>query len=306
MASNDIDVTDNRVSELEHELKIVKLALENSLDSVIVHTADGRVVYFNDVATAHAGLSRDEFAALPAWGFSGNFTPQQRTAMIAQIAEHGSLVFRSERMVNGECRNVEVHACYAPGNADDEPLVVSISHDVTQKMRAEEILKHQAFHDSLTGLANRALFEDRLALAIAGAKRHGNILGIAYVDVDEFKAVNDSHGHEVGDRVLIVLGERLEGSVRRTDTAARFGGDEFVLIFPQLAAETDLQRIVAKLTRRLGEPIAVEGISLQLTSSVGFALFDPINDDARSLTMRADIAMYEAKRARAALKAGPR
>jgi diguanylate cyclase (GGDEF)-like protein len=226
--------------------------------------------------------------------------------MIAQIAEHGSLVFRSERMVNGECRNVEVHACYAPGNADDEPLVVSISHDVTQKVRAEEILKHQAFHDSLTGLANRALFEDRLALAIAGAKRHGNILGIAYVDVDEFKAVNDSHGHEVGDRVLIVLGERLEGSVRRTDTAARFGGDEFVLIFPQLAAQTDLQRIVAKLTRRLGEPIAVEGISLQLTSSVGFALFDPINDDARSLTMRADIAMYEAKRARAALKAGPR
>jgi diguanylate cyclase (GGDEF)-like protein/PAS domain S-box-containing protein len=289
-----------------HELKIVKLALENSLDSVIVHTTDGRVVYFNDVAAAHAGLSRAEFAALPAWGFSGNFTAQQRAAMITQIVRHGSLVFRSERVVNGECRNIEVHACYAPGDTGDEPLVVSVSHDVTQKVRAEEILRHRAFHDSLTGLANRALFEDRLELAIAGAKRHGNILGIAYIDVDEFKAVNDTSGHEVGDRVLIVLGERLESSVRQIDTAARFGGDEFVLIFPQLASDADLQRIVGKLTSKLGEPIAVDGVSLQLTSSVGTAIFDPINDDARSLIMRADIAMYDAKRARAAQKGGPK
>jgi diguanylate cyclase (GGDEF)-like protein len=226
--------------------------------------------------------------------------------MIAQIAEHGSLIFRSERVVNGECRTVEVHACYAPGEAGDEPLIVSVSHDVTQKMRAEEILRHRAFHDSLTGLANRALFEDRLDLAMAGARRHGNILGIAYIDVDEFKAVNDTRGHEVGDRVLIVLGERLEGSVRQIDTAARFGGDEFVLIFPQLASGADLQRIVGKLIRKLGEPIAVDGVSFLLTSSVGTAIFDPINDDARSLIMRADIAMYDAKRARAAQKGGPK
>jgi diguanylate cyclase (GGDEF)-like protein len=222
--------------------------------------------------------------------------------MIAQIVSLGSLVFRSQRMVHGDPRMVEVHACYAAGDEDDEPLVVSVSHDVTEKMRAEEILRHRAFHDSLTGLANRALFEDRLDLAIAGAKRHGTILGIAYIDVDAFKSVNDRRGHEVGDRVLVALGERLQNSVRQIDTAARFGGDEFVLIFPQLATETDLTRIVDKLTDKLSEPLLIDGVSLHLTSSVGSAIFDPITDDSRSLIMRADIAMYEAKRARAALR----
>ena len=294
------DSLERQIDDLRHQLKIVNLALENSLDSVIVHTTDGRVVYFNDVAAEHAGLTREEFSALPPWGFSGNFTPQQRAAMVAKIVGLGALVFRSERMRNGEPRMVEVHACCAEGDEGDEPLVVSISHDVTDKMRAEAILRHRAFHDSLTGLANRALFEDRLELAMAGAKRHGHILGIAYVDVDAFKSVNDRLGHETGDRVLVVLGERLSASVREIDTAARFGGDEFVLIFPHLSAEADLERIVDKLTARLSEPITLDGQSLRLTSSVGSALFDPVTDDARSLIMRADIAMYEAKRARAA------
>jgi diguanylate cyclase (GGDEF)-like protein len=147
------------------------------------------------------------------------------------------------------------------------------------------------------------LFEDRLDLAIAGAKRHGHVLGIAYVDVDEFKDVNDRFGHGIGDRVLVVLGERLAGSVRQIDTAARFGGDEFVLIFPQLTSQADLEQIVDKVSARLSEPIAIEGESLQVTSSVGSALFDPDVDDARSLIMRADIAMYEAKRSRAARRA---
>jgi len=300
MAPENFDSESTELAELRHQLKIVKLALENSLDSVIVHTADGCVVYFNDVATEHAGLSRSEFAKLPPWGFSGNFTAQQRQEMLGHIAEHGSLVFRSERIVHGELRTVEVHACWAEGDEGDEPLVVSVSHDVTERMRAEEILRHRAFHDSLTGLANRALFEDRLDLAIAGAKRHGNILGIAYVDVDEFKSVNDRFGHDLGDRLLIALGERIAASVRQIDTAARFGGDEFVLIFPQLGSRADLESIVGKLTARLHEPLLVDGVSLQVTSSVGSAVFDPLIDDARSLIMRADIAMYEAKRARAA------
>lgn len=289
--------------DLQHQLKIVNVALQNSLDSIIVHTTDGRVVFFNDVAVEVTGLSREEYAALPPWGFSGNFTQEQRVERIAQIKAAGSLVFLSNRTSHGELRFVEVHACYVEGDEGDEPLVVSVSHDVTEKIRAEEILKHRAFHDSLTDLPNRALFEDRLELAIAGAKRHGSIVGIAYIDVDEFKAVNDQHGHDVGDRVLVALGERLKAGVRQIDTAARFGGDEFVVIFPQLASSTDLERVVAKLAARLGEPILVDGLSLQVTSSVGSAIFDPLNDDARSLIMRADISMYEAKRIRAAEKA---
>ena len=306
MAPHDPDSFVSELDDLRRQLKVANLALGSSLDSIIVHTTTGRVLYFNDVAAEHAGLTREEYAALPPWGFSGSFTTQQRTAMVAQIVSRGSLVFHSERLRNGERHMIEVHACYAEGDPGDEPLIVSVSHDVTEKMRADAILKHRAFHDSLTGLANRALFEDRLDLAIAGAQRHGTILGIAYVDVDEFKHVNDRFGHTMGDRVLVILGERLAANVRQIDTAARYGGDEFVLIFPQLAAaQRTWSRSCGKLSARLGEPMSLDGLTLQITSSVGSALFDPATDDARSLLMRADIAMYEAKRARAASRARP-
>jgi diguanylate cyclase (GGDEF)-like protein/PAS domain S-box-containing protein len=296
----DHDNLQSQVTELQRQLRIVNIALRNSLDAILVHTVDGRVLFFNDVACAQRGLTRDEYAAMPPWGFSGDYAPGERAERAARLKELGSMVFRSSRTHNGEVRTTEVHARYVEGTEDDEPVIVAVTHDVTDQIRAEEILKHQAFHDALTGLANRALFEDRLSLAIAGAQRHGHILGIAYIDVDEFKTVNDRFGHDVGDRVLVALGERIERSVRQIDTAARFGGDEFVVLFPELSSDEDLERVIRKLGARLCEPVMANGVSLEVTASIGSALFDTANDDARSLIMRADIAMYEAKRARAA------
>ena len=300
MRPEEHDCTSNDVHELQRQLKIVNIALRNSLDAILVHTVDGRVLFFNDVACAQRGLTREEYAAMPPWGFSGDYAPGERAERAARLKELGSMVFRSSRTHNGELRTTEVHARYVEGNEGDEPVIVAVTHDVTDQIRAEEILKHQAFHDALTGLANRALFEDRLSLAIAGAQRHGHILGIAYIDVDEFKAVNDRFGHDVGDRVLVALGERIERSVRQIDTAARFGGDEFVVLFPELSSDKDLGRVIRKLGERLCEPVVIDGVSLEVTASIGSALFDTANDDARSLIMRADIAMYEAKRVRAA------
>jgi diguanylate cyclase (GGDEF)-like protein/PAS domain S-box-containing protein len=296
----DHDSLQSQVTELRRELKIVNIALRNSLDGILVHSADGRVLFFNDVACAQRGLTSEEYAAMPPWGFSGDYAPGERAERAARLKELGSMVFRSSRTHNGEVRTTEVHARYVEGDEGDEPVIVAVTHDVTDQIRAEEILKHQAFHDALTGLANRALFEDRLSLAIAGAQRHGHVLGIAYIDVDEFKTVNDRFGHDVGDRVLVALGERIERSVRQIDTAARFGGDEFVVLFPELSSDTDLERIIRKLAVRLSEPVVVDGVSLEVTASIGPALFDPATDDARSLIMRADIAMYEAKRMRSA------
>jgi diguanylate cyclase (GGDEF)-like protein len=147
-------------------------------------------------------------------------------------------------------------------------------------------------------LANRALFDDRLDVAIAGARRHGNILGIAFIDVDDFKEINDSLGHEVGDRVLVSLATRLNDAARSEDTVARLGGDEFVVIFPRLTSADDLSAIGDKLRRLLSKPVTVHGDKLNVTASLGLALFDPAQDNARSLLMRADIAMYHAKHAR--------
>ena len=301
MQPEEHDCASNDIHELQRQLKIVSIALRNSLDGILVHSADGRVLFFNDVACALRGLTREEYAAMPPWGFSGDYAPGERAERAARLKELGSMVFRSSRThEGGEVRTTEVHARYVEGDEHDEPVIVAVTHDVTDQIRAEEILKHQAFHDALTGLANRALFEDRLSLAIAGAQRHGHVLGIAYIDVDEFKTVNDRFGHDVGDRVLVALGERIERSVRQIDTAARFGGDEFVVLFPELSSDKDLERVMRKLASRLSEPVVVDGVSLEVTASIGPALFDPATDDARSLIMRADIAMYEAKRMRSA------
>ena len=287
-------------ADLRQQLKIAYLALENSLDGILVHTPQGRLLFFNDASAEGMGLSREEFAALPPWGFSAPQTATQRSAKVARIKAAGSLVFHSRVSRPGGERVMEVHATYVEGDEQQEPVIISVTHDVTESIRAHEILKHRAFHDSLTGLANRALFDDRLELAIAGAQRHGHTLGLAYIDVDEFKLINDRHGHEMGDRVLIALGERLERGVRQIDTVARFGGDEFVLIFPEMTSGTDLSTVASKLEARLAEPLALDGNTILVSSSVGSALFDPLTDDARSLIMRADISMYDAKRARAA------
>lgn len=279
----------------ESQLRIARLALDNSLDSIIIHDTEGRLVYFNEAAAALLGYTPEEFGRLEPWGFAGSATAQERAARMAEIQAAGEMTFFSEgRLKNGERWVAEVRSRWVEDVCG--PLVVSVSHDVTDRVTARETLEHLAFHDPLTGLANRALFDDRLEVAIAGATRHGNLLGIAFIDLDGFKTVNDTLGHDVGDQVLITLARRLERTARAEDTVARFGGDEFVIIFPRLASEGALDAVAEKLRARLKEPLTVGAERIELSGSVGLALFDPSADNARTLLMRADVSMYEAKR----------
>lgn len=301
MADNGSHAKDHHALGLERQLETLTLALENTVDSILVHDMDGRVIYFNGKAAESVGCTREEFAALPPWGFSG-LDPEQRDERLAAIKKAGSTVFRSKSPEWMDRRVIEVRASYVEGGPDEEPVVVAVSHDITEQVRAQEILKHRAFHDALTGLANRALFEDRLELAMAGSRRHGRITGMVYIDVDDFKDVNDLYGHDMGDRVLMTLAERLKKSVREVDTAARFGGDEFVVVFPDLESPEGIEAAVRKLKANLGKPIVLGALNLSITCSMGVAVFDPMKDDARSLVMRADLGMYEAKRELAAAK----
>jgi len=178
----------------------------------------------------------------------------------------------------------------------DGPLVVSVARDVSERVKAEEQLRHMALHDQLTGLANRALLDEQLVTAMANAHRHGDLLGVAYVDLDDFKHVNDRHGHAFGDQALMVAAERLRMCVRKSDIVARLGGDEFVVLLPRLKRPADLERAARKIVNAMRDPIYVEGHRVSLTTSVGLAHYDAIRDDARSLLIRADLAMYAAKR----------
>ncbi len=280
--------------EVEDQLSLVSLALDAAGDSILIHRPDGTLVRFNRAAAEQAGLTPEEFEQLPPWGWSQPATDEQRAVRLAEIREKGVLTFTS-RIPLRDGRTVSREVCTRWVEAPGGPYIVAVSRDVTEQVRARELLENLAFHDPLTGLANRALFDDRLELGMAAARRHEELLGIAYLDLDDFKDINDAHGHHVGDQVLIAIAQRLEGSIRAEDTVARLGGDEFAAVFPRLGCREDLKVLADKLLSRIEEPVVVGSLRFNITASVGLAVFRP-DDDARSLLMRADIEMYDAKR----------
>jgi len=161
--------------------------------------------------------------------------------------------------------------------------------------RDEERLRRLAHYDALTGLPNRHLFEDRLRLALATARRCDWRVGVMYIDLDDFKAVNDRHGHATGDGLLARIGQCLSGAVRAGDTVARIGGDEFGAILPMLKRVEDAQLVARKLEAALERPAEIEGHRLAASASVGIAIFPWDAEDAERLLKVADLAMYLAK-----------
>jgi diguanylate cyclase (GGDEF)-like protein len=173
--------------------------------------------------------------------------------------------------------------------------VVVTSRDVTERKVLEEQLRHQAFHDPLTGLPNRALFMDRLEHALALAHRRGTQVGVLFIDLDNFKILNDSLGHAAGDQLLIAAAERLKACLRPDDTAARLGGDEFTILVEGVAGGDDVARIAERLAEILEPPITLEEQEVFATASTGIALNSTAQEQPAHLLRHADLAMYRAK-----------
>jgi diguanylate cyclase (GGDEF)-like protein/PAS domain S-box-containing protein len=170
-----------------------------------------------------------------------------------------------------------------------------IGSEVTEQMKGTERFRQLAYHDTLTGLPNRRLLDDRLHLAIAQASRRDQRLAVMVVDLDNFKIINDSAGHAVGDLVLVSVARRLQAAVRASDTVARLGGDEFVVILPDVDAAS-AALVADKITDSLGAPVDAGGRQYLLGGSVGLALYPDDGSSARTLLAKADSAMYQAKR----------
>jgi diguanylate cyclase (GGDEF)-like protein len=165
-----------------------------------------------------------------------------------------------------------------------------------ERKRAERRLHLLARSDPLTGLANRALFQDRLIQALHRlAGRDDRLVGLIFIDLDGFKPVNDRYGHDAGDRLLRMAAERLLGAVRRTDTVARMGGDEFTVVLEGLRYRDDALRVAEKILAGLFEPFHLDGVEVTVGASLGVALADRADQDADILVRQADVAMYRAK-----------
>jgi diguanylate cyclase (GGDEF)-like protein len=184
--------------------------------------------------------------------------------------------------------------CLVTSELDPGELRRALSHAIERK-RAESDLVHEALHDQLTGLPNRALFLDRLGLALERSRRSGDPLAVLFLDFDNFKQINDSRGHAAGDRLLATLGERLSGLLRPMDTVARFGGDEFTFLFEGLTSEREVVLIAERICEAAARPIDLDGAEVSVTVSVGIAMVADPDVSPDMIIREADAAMYRAK-----------
>ena len=265
---------------------------------------------------AEAALEVDGLAVGPAAGWCGTAVARREPVVVADLAADPAWAERREAALAGRLRAAWVMPVLASDGGRvlgcvavhlDEPrrpepadwrlleAAARLAHVATERVQARTRLAYQATHDPLTGLANRVVFLDRAALALARTVRTRSSVAVLFVDLDRFKVINDSLGHEAGDRLLIALAERLSGIVRPADTLARFGGDEFTILCEDISTRADAVAVAERVREALEPPFLLDGVELFVTASIGIALSDDPRTQPDALVENADAAMYRAK-----------
>jgi diguanylate cyclase (GGDEF)-like protein len=268
----------------EHARLVTSLGADGTL---IERWRDARPVHLLSRTALEEGRTRLVAHADPAAAEAEFAAAGVRSAIVAPLLERGEVAGSLAVGRRGDARPFDRH---------DEAVVIAFAEHGSLALndaRAAKETTHQAFHDALTGLPNRALFNDRLDHAIARTEREDVPLAVLFCDLDGFKTVNDSLGHAAGDRLLQAVGRRLEASLRPADTVARFGGDEFAILLEDLA-EGGATAAAGRVLHQLAEPFEIEGRELAVSASIGIATPEP-GDDAGAVLRNADLAMYRAK-----------
>jgi diguanylate cyclase (GGDEF)-like protein/PAS domain S-box-containing protein len=298
---------ENLLTELNAAVSVIKAnerrtrtIIESAHDAFVASSADGRITDWNRQAEEMFGWTRQEALGQK---LEQLIIPQRyRDAHLAgmdhfRLSGEGSKLNKRIELQglrkNGQEFPVELTISVIRNSADVE--LCAFLHDITDRKRTEETLLHMSQIDQLTGLPNRRLFNDRLAVAMARARRANKLMALIYLDIDHFKKINDSLGHGVGDALLREFACRLKASVRVVDTVARLGGDEFVMILEQLQEPADSIIIVDKIIGNVRREMDVEGHALHITTSLGGAFYSGGNLSPDELIAFADEALYKAK-----------
>ena len=295
------DVTDEHEAaarHLEMEQRF-QLAFENSVAPIIFTDLEDRIVAANDAFCQMVGYSRAELI-----GHDSTLFTSPEDVGITEAAHrrlHSGAVgsaryVKHYRHRDGRTLLVEVSRAPARDEAGNILYHVISERDITEERALTNQLSYQALHDPLTGLANRALIEDRLERARARVLRGSGFAAVLLFDLDDFKSVNDAHGHLVGDQLLIDVAQRLERVTRTTDTLCRFGGDEFLYLAEGLNQPEDAQVVAARLLGELVEPFVIAGAHIVQHASVGVVVWGAESPDRDQVVEQADVALYEAKR----------
>jgi diguanylate cyclase (GGDEF)-like protein/PAS domain S-box-containing protein len=271
--------------------------VQNASDVILIARPDTTITYQTPSARSILGY---EPGALEGERFTTLLHPddvEQALAVYTAVAFRAGTPVTAQWRVRhreGSWSYVEVVANNLLSDPTVEGIVLTM-RDVSERKALEEELKHQAFHDALSGLANRALFRDRLEHASARAARSQTSLAVLFLDLDDFKLVNDSLGHAAGDEMLVVVAERLTRSLRTGDTAARFGGDEFAILLEETSGPDEACRLAARIIDDLRAPMRISDREVQVRASIGIALSPAGGEAPADLLQAADVAMYAAK-----------
>lgn len=301
------DVTERKQAEeeiLQSERRFRQL-FENSADALFVHDSKGFILDCNAEASQSLGHTREELLTMNVGDITANLlTEEERLARAGNtlwervmLGEPGRIVGFDQnelRRRDGTIFPVEVGVGaieYGGGRA-----IFASVHDITARRELENELRQQALHDPLTDLPNRALFMDRLEQALKQIERRKNPVAVLFVDLDDFKSVNDSLGHEAGDQLLIAVARRLSDSVRDVDTAARLGGDEFTVLLEDLDDAREAALVAERILEALEAPLKVKGRQLKVAASIGIAWTYRSGVSPTELLDRSDTAMYRAKK----------
>ncbi len=282
---------------LQREQAFERAVFDSSSSITLILHPDGTIFRANSAAEAITGCSRRELENRPFWSiFDGHYSDYVRQ----WLASGPLLEAQQLKELEASCgadRSVTLSLWVTPlfDKQGQEQYRIVSGIDISERKQAEAKIWHQANYDGLTDLPNRSLLLDRGRQAIKRHRRQKKPIALMFIDLDRFKQVNDHHGHIIGDQVLVEVARRLKLCIRQQDTAARYAGDEFIVLMPELQGRDEVEQICQRLLHQLHQPMQLDGINITLSASIGIALYPLDSDSLDKLITRADDAMYQAK-----------
>jgi diguanylate cyclase (GGDEF)-like protein/PAS domain S-box-containing protein len=282
----------------DRHLTRLSQAMEQNPISTLISRVDGTIVYANPTFLKHWGMTEEQIINRNLNILRCPETPAETIELMWETVQNGNS-WHGEICRRDKHANLRYEAVTISPFSDiqrRETNLVVMFEDITEAKQQRDTLEHLALHDSLTGLPNRQLFSDRVEVGILNCNRNDQALAVLMIDLNRFKEINDTLGHHVGDQVLKEVGERLQHSIRQTDTVARMGGDEFLILL-HIEDPAYCDKVAKKIHQSMDRPVEVEGYSLDVSMSIGVALYPEHGKTTGALIQKADIAMFAAKQA---------
>ncbi len=271
----------------------LELILKTAQDGFwLVDASTGHLVEINEAAASMLGYTREELLTSGLADIDAQWSPEELGQEMQKIKTTGNALFTTRHYVKGgQIIDVEISVNYMPATNQ----FFSFIRDITERRRTEEKILYLATHDTLTGLPNRSMFSQLLNHAIPAAQRYQRQFAVLFIDLDRFKIINDTLGHEAGDQLLQEIATRLKQSLRASDVVARQGGDEFVILIEEVSDLSQVATVAHKILTSIVKPVTLMGQECHITASIGICMYPKDAEDGESLIKNADIAMYLAK-----------